>query len=198
MRSKLTNTSPSFLCPNCIGGILLHDLGLAFRSPTVNLMMKQPDFVKFMLDIQHYLSMELAFFEKPGYTCPCARLGDITIHFTHYANAEEAASKWNERKTRIDWRNLFVFASERDGLTKEEILRLGNLSCRGLVVFTANAYPDIPYALQIPQYASSGQIGNILKKSWKDESREYEQYFDFVKWFNEANGHPFDISNCIK
>ena len=182
--------SPSFLCPNCIGGILFHDLGLQFRSPTVNLMIKQPDFVKFALNAEHYLSLELEFYDKPGYSCPCARLGDITIHFTHYATAEEAAAKWHDRKTRIDWENLFVFASERDGLTKEGILALGNLRCRGLVVFTANAYPDIPYALQIPRYAPDGRVGNILEKSWKDESREYERYFDFVKWFNEAGGDP--------
>lgn len=198
LRSKLTNTSPSCLCPNCIGGILFHDLRLQFRSPTVNLMMKQPDFVKFVLNIEHYLSLKLDFYDKPGYTCPCARLGDITVHFTHYATAEEAAKKWDDRKKRIDWDNLFVFASERDSLTREDILQLGDLRCRGLVVFTAHSYPDIPYALQIPRYASDGEVGNILEKSWKDESREYERYFDFVKWFNEANGAPFDISRFAK
>ena len=46
MRSRLKNTSMTFLAPSCIGGILFHDLGLQFRSPTVNLMMFQPDFVK--------------------------------------------------------------------------------------------------------------------------------------------------------
>lgn len=186
MRRALTNTTPSFLCPNCIGGILFHDLGLQFRSPTVNLMMTQPDFVKFVLNLEHYLTLEPVFFHKPGFECPCAALEDVTVHFTHYATAEEATAKWNERKARIDWNNLFVFASERDGLTKEEILALGKIRCRGLVVFTANAYPDIPYVLQIPRYATDGQVGNILAKSWKDDSREYERYFDFVKWFNEA------------
>ena len=28
MREALTNTMPTFLCPNCIGGIIFHDLGL--------------------------------------------------------------------------------------------------------------------------------------------------------------------------
>lgn len=35
MREALTNMTPTFLCPNCIGGILFHDLGLQFRSPVV-------------------------------------------------------------------------------------------------------------------------------------------------------------------
>ena len=198
MRNALTNTAPSFLCPNCIGGILFHDLGLQFRSPTVNLMMTQPDFVRFVLHLEHYLQAEPVFFRKAGYDCPCARLEDITIHFTHYATEAEALEKWNQRKGRIDRRNLFVFLTERDGLTREELVQLGSLDCRGLVVFTAREYPDIPYALHIPRYAADGEIGNILEKSWRDESREYERYFDFVKWFNEADGAPFDAAPFAK
>lgn len=198
MRKALTNLEPSLLCPNCLGGILFHDLGLQFRSPTVNLMMKQPDFVKFVLNMEYYFLQELIFFEKPGYSCPCAKLDDITIHFTHYATPEEAAYKWNKRKDRIDCNNLFVFATERDGMTEADIRRLGDLRCRGLVVFTANDYPDIPYALQIPKYIMDGQVGNILEKSWMDESREYEEYLNFVKWFNEASGTPYDVSKFAK
>lgn len=198
MRAALTNTTPTFLCPNCIGGILFHDLGLQFQSPTVNLMMFQTDFAKFVLNLDHYLAQELAFFQHPDYTFPCARLGDITIHFTHYHTEEEAAQKWAERSARIDRDNLFVFLEERDGLTREDMLRLGQIHARGLVIFTANAYPDIPYALQIPKYASDGEVGDILTKSYRDDSREYEHYFDFVKWFNEAQESNFDVSPYLK
>lgn len=197
MRAALTNTTPTFLCPNCIGGILFHDLGLQFQSPTVNLMMFQTDFAKFVLNLDHYLAQELAFFQYPDYSFPCARLGDITIHFTHYHTEEEAAQKWAERSARIDRDNLFVFLEERDGLTREDMLQLGRIHARGLVIFTANAYPDIPYALQIPKYASDGEVGNVLAKSYLDDSREYEKYFDFVKWFNEGNG-AFDCSPFVK
>lgn len=198
MRKNLRNTSPTFLCPNCIGGILFHDLGLQFRSPTVNLMMLQPDFVKFVTNLDYYLSEELRFYHDPDYTCPCAKLSDITIHFTHYDSDEEAAKKWNERKTRIDPSNLFIFATERDGLTKEEIKQLGSISARGILVFSTKNYSDIPYTLQIPCLDEHGQVGNILKKSIFNESRKYENYFDFVKWFNEANGKPFDVSPFSK
>lgn len=198
MREALTNTTPTFLCPNCIGGILFHDLGLQFRSPTVNLMMLQTDFAKFVLDMERYLAEELVFFKHPEYDCPCARLGDITIHFTHYHSAEEAAHAWCERLKRIDPNNLFVFLEERDGLSRKDILRLGSIHARGLVVFTANSYPDIPYALQIHKYASEGEVGNILAKSYWDDSREYEKYFDFVKWFNEADGSGYAISDFCK
>ena len=64
MRARLKADSVSFFTPNCLGGLLFHDLGLQFRSPTVNLMLLQTDFAKFMLDMEAYLKKEFVFFEK--------------------------------------------------------------------------------------------------------------------------------------
>lgn len=193
MRKNLNNNEPTFLCPNCIGGILFHDLGLRFNSPTVNLMMLQTDFVKFILNLDQYLSQSLVFFKHPEYECPCATLGDITIHFTHYDNEEIAQKKWHERASRINRENMFIFLTERDGLSEDDIRALSKIKARGLVVFTANEYSDIPYTLQIPKYKYDHEIGNILAQSYLNGKREYENYFDFVKWFNEANDSNFDI-----
>lgn len=198
MRACLKNSNISFLAPNCIGGILFHDLNLKFMSPTVNLMMTQPDFVKLVLDIEYYKEKDLVFFKHPEYTGPCARLGDITVHFTHYATAEEAEKKWHERFDRLNKDNIFIFLEERDGLTKDEMLAIGELNVKGIVVFTANEYPDIPYALYLPKYHDDGEVGNILSRKYLDDSKEYEQYFDFVKWFNEANGKDYEIKPFVK
>lgn len=196
MQRELVNKNFSFICPNCLGGMLLHDLGLPFLSPTVNLMMNQCEFVKFALDMDYYLSQKLCFYDDPYYVCPCAKVGEshraITIHFTHYASREEAESCWKKRIPRIRYDNLFVFAMEKDGMTKEDILKLEMLKVRGLVVFTAHDYPDIPYTCFIPKYQKQGEIGNILVRSYLNDKKEYESYFDFVKWFNEANGRDYD------
>ena len=198
MRKQLHNTAPTFLCPNCIGGILFHDLGLQFQSPTVNLMMEQRDFLRFVLNLDHYLSQPLVFFEKPGYACPCAYAGDITIHFTHYHSAREAEEKWRERSKRINRENLFIFMSERDGITKEELMQLDAVKAKGIVVCTAHDYPDLPYTQYIEKYASDGEIGNILEKDWVTGRREYEKYFDFVRWFNEANGADHAVAQFCR
>ena len=198
LRKALVNHTVTFLCPNCIGGLLFHDLGLQFRSPTINLMMFQPHFVKFVHNIKYYLSKDFSPYIDPEFPVPCAHLEDIDIHFTHYATVEEGIRKWNERAKRIDWDNIFIFLTERDGLTYEEIKSLSHLKVRGILVFTAHDYPDIPYALQIPKYTADGEVGNILRKSRIDDRKEYENYFDFVKWFNEANGGSYDISPYIK
>lgn len=194
MRRELVNQTPSLLSPNCLGGILFHDLGLKFQSPTVNLMMFQNEFAKFVLNMDHYLEQELVFFQHPEFTFPCAKLDDLTVHFTHYKTEEDARRKWKERCDRIDRDNLFVILMERDGLSYEDMIRLGSIKARGLVIFTAHEYSDLPYTLQIKKYAADGEIGNTLRQNHLNGSREYEQYFNFMKWFNEAEEKNHDIT----
>lgn len=198
MRNAIKNMSPSFLCPNCIGGILFHDLGLKFMSPTVNLMMLQEEFAKFILNFDHYKNTPLKFYKDEQYSFPCAVLDDIHIYFTHYHSEEEAREKWEKRMERVDMNNLFVFLEERDHLSYEQIKKLGEINAKGLVIFTAHDYPEFPYCLFLKKYEKNGEVGNILIKSWINESREYEKYFDFVKWFNEAEGKPYNIHSCKK
>lgn len=198
IRRGLKNRNVSFLCPNCIGGMLFHDLGLQFRSPTINLMIRQKDFLKFVLDLEHYINQKLQFYDDKDYQCPCAKLDDITIHFTHYNSEKEAEQKWNERCKRVNLKNLFIFMMEKDGLTKSDIKLLANVKARGIVVFTAHDYLDIPYALYIRKYSTQKEVGNILKINHLNESKEYEKYFDFVKWFNESKGGNYNISNYKK
>ena len=115
-------------------------------------------------------------------------MGDVIIYFTHYKTQEEVRDKWIDRSMRIDDNNLFIFADERDGVAEHQIWELGKVSAIGILVFTAHRYQDIPYTQFLPAYEKEGEVGNILRRSLFDDSREYEKYFDFVEWFNEADG----------
>ncbi len=198
MRRDLKNTDFTLLTPNCLAGILLHDLGLRFLTPTVNLMMTQIDFLNFVLNLDGYLNEELSFFSDPDNMCPCAHiqsenLPQITIYFTHYKTVEDAKSKWIDRAKRVNRNNLFIFIEERDGLTYEDLKKLRYINARGVVAFTCNPYPDLPYCVYIDKYHAEGGVGNILAKSLLDDSREYEKFFNFVRWFNEAKGEDFNV-----
>ena len=196
MRRGLKNKGMSLFCPYCMGGTLFHDLGLQFCSPTINLMMYQTDFKKFILHLDDYLKQEFVFFKHPDYAFPCAKLGDVTVHFTHYKSEQDAVETWRRRCKRIDRNNMFVMCSERDGLTKDDILQLGReLKVRGLLVFTENPYPDIPYTLQITDGPVTSMQSTV---SHLTGERKCERLFDFVKWFNEANGGDYDISPYMK
>jgi len=139
----------TLLCPSCMGGELFHDLGLRFCSPTINLMMLQTDFVKFVTHFDEYMAKEFEFFKHPEYDFPCAKLGDITVHFTHYKSKEEALEKWYARSARINRDNMFI-------------------------VFTAHPFPDIPYALYIPEFKEAGIVQYIQNINYPSEKRNYE------------------------
>lgn len=203
MRKKLYNEDFSLLVPSCAGGHLYHDLGLQFRSPTINLMMFQNEFIDFVLNMEEYLSCELEFFDHEIYDFPCAKIkpkhfNEITIHFTHYNSKEEAKNKWIIRSKRINRDNIFVCLSERDGVTKEDIEKLAELKVKGIVVFTCNNYDGIPFQCFIPKYADSDEVGNVLKRHYWDDRKEYEEFFDFIRWFNEADGEPYDNKKFCK
>lgn len=57
---KLENKKPSIIASNCNGGVIYHDLGLKFYSPTINLFLYPKDYLKFISNLKYYLSLELS------------------------------------------------------------------------------------------------------------------------------------------
>ena len=108
---------------NCMGGVLSHDFGLRFLSPTINMFICPGDFVELMSHLKEYLSYDLREAEQTGKHYPVAILGEgqkrksIMLHGLHYSSYELLEKKWNERKQRINWDNLFIMMFERDGCT---------------------------------------------------------------------------------
>lgn len=118
-RRRIQNRSFSIISNTCIGGVISHDLGLQFLSPTVNLYIRPCDFVKFCADLRGYLELEpievtgdSSFFALPDY--PVAMLGDITLYCKHYADFAAAKAAWERRKSLIDWDNLFFIMTDRN------------------------------------------------------------------------------------
>ena len=50
---------------------------------------------------------------------PVAYLGDLTLFLVHYHSIEEAQKKWDERKRRINWENIVIINTDREGMTEE-------------------------------------------------------------------------------
>ena len=190
MRKNLKNKDFTFLASNCTAGIIYHRLGMKFLSPTINMFIWQDDFLKFVLDLPHYLDQKLRFIETDeGY--PVAMLDDIKLYFNHYKTNEEAEEKWEERKKRMNMDNLFILMCDRDGITDEDMLRLNEVNCRNKVVLTAKEHPEVDFAFQLPEYANEDYVGYYLGKNAITDKTVVEKHFDFVKWLN---GEP--PKNC--
>ena len=110
---KLQRSKLSIFSMSCFGGIISNFLGLPFRSPFINISLKEDEYIKFLRSPRVYMDENLVFFKK-GFEAnlriefPIYLLGDIFLYMNHYPNFDEALKKWYERKQRINWYNLFV------------------------------------------------------------------------------------------
>lgn len=127
-RKDLENKDFSIISSNCNGGCILHDLGMRFNSPFVNLWIKPQDFLKLLKDIHHYLSCDIVFTKEEGINYPIGLLDDVRIYFQHYKTEQEAKSKWMDRVKRINYSNLFVMFSDRDGCTESDLKEFDQMS----------------------------------------------------------------------
>ena len=187
-RSKYHNSDISIISANCTGGILYHDLGIPFLSPTINLYFRAEDFLKFCENIHYYLSInEMIECNEPsiirGRDYPVAYLGDLLLFLVHYSSVADAQKKWNERKKRINYNKIIILCSDRDGMTEELKDRFEKLPYKK-IMFTNkvdNKHPDTFY---IRGYEKEKCVGVITEHiGWKGK-RPIDQ-FDWVSFFNQ-------------
>ena len=181
VKKDFRNASFSLFSSNCVGCLMLHDLGIAFNSPFVNLYVDAKDYLKYLKNPQTYNQMD---FEEISteHNYPVGMLGDLTFHFVHYKTFEEAVSAFKRRVTRISYNDLFVIFSERDGCTYEDLKEFDSLPYKNKVVFTHKPYNDIKSSFCIEGFENDGSIGDILKWDKKLGKKVYDK-FDFVNWF---------------
>ena len=182
----MKNKDFSLIASNCNGAFILHDLGLQFRSPFVNLWMKPKDFIRMLGDIKHYMDFPLAFTSEEGINYPIGLLDDVKIYFQHYKSEEEALKKWNERKARINYDNLFVLFKENKWCTKEDFVTFDNLNFQNKIVFTHRPLPDIDSSFYIRGFEDKGVVGDCFLFMPNKPYMKYYDQFDYVKWFNNG------------
>jgi len=184
-RKRLHNTSFSLICSNCTGCILLHELGLKYNSPFVNLWMKPKDFIKCVANLKEYMAADLKFIDEPGIDYPIGLLKDIKIYFQHYSSDAEALNKWNERKKRINYKNLFIMMTDRDGCTLEDIVAFNKLPYSNKIIFTHIQYPEIHSAFYIKGFETQNSVGMCFDFINTFSSKKYYDQFDYIAWFNK-------------
>ncbi len=187
-RRRLKNRDISILCNNCVGAVISHDLGLQFRSPFVNLWLCPKDYIKFCENIAYYKSCELNFISphEKEVEYPVAKLDDIYIYFQHYQTEDEARDSWNNRKARTNSNNMCCLLIERDGCTKEDLIRFSRLPYpKASLVHIP--MPDVNDTYYIRGFEHGREVGNSIDyKRNHFFGRRYYDDFDYVSFFNEV------------
>ncbi|MBE6777093.1 MAG: DUF1919 domain-containing protein [Ruminococcaceae bacterium] len=182
---SLNNKNFTLISNNCNGGVLLHELGLRFNSPFVNLYVNTEDYIKYLQNFDYYNTLEVEFLNDTDKSYPVGRLGDLTVDFVHYKSNSEAKTKWNERTQRINKDNIFVILTEQDDCTFDCLKSFDNLNFENKVVFTCKRYPEIKSSVFVKKYYNNPK-GVFMFLDFPNRfsiKRNYD-VFDFVSWFN--------------
>ena len=113
----------------------------------------------------------------------------VYIYFNHHTDFADAKCDWDKRKKRILYDHLYVIASTRGGENREVVERWGSIKgLKGLVCFTKEKYPDVPYAFQLEGTMSGDFFMECMmeEKSGILQRRPWERQFDYVKWLNDS------------
>ncbi len=192
VRARIRNSDFTIICPNCCGGVLYHRLGMRFDSPTINTWMYKTDFCLMCSDLPYYLSMPLKFYFNPiKPNVPCAKIGEgnktIRIDFAHYKTEEEAEEKWNERKLRIHWDNLYIIACDGDGASVKDFELLEGVAKRK-IIFTSRPHPEIRDSFELyTMHRFETANGMQLTRHPITGLRSWEREFDYTTWLNGGN-----------
>ena len=181
---RLKNRRPTIIASNCIGTFMYYDMKLRFNSPTINLSFDMNDYVRFLENLQWYLKQPVVPCIDDRFEYPCGMLGDVEIRFNHYKTIEEAIAKWEERKQRIDWNNLFVIGIDGDNCTYETLKRFDVLPYKNKVIFTHKLYPEFSSAYYLRGFEDREGIFQPTDFKSQFLIRRHIDQFDYVSFLN--------------
>lgn len=155
--------------------------------------MYSADYIKFIYDLKWYLSLDLKFidyseskykddlikyhFEK----IPIGVLNDVEIVFLHYHSKAEAYEKWNRRKSRIHWDNLYFKMSEQNLCTLQHLKTFDKLPYKKKFVFVTKNY-SLDSQILFMDCKNQDCIPN--------DTNHFRKFIDLSNWLT---GKPFKL-----
>lgn len=195
--TRLKNQKITIISQNCIGGVIYHSCGLEFFSPTINLFIEDENFVKFVENLEYYLSLQpVALTEcyvdpiDSTIKYPKIKIGDIEICCLHSKSCADAIKDWERRRKKVYLDNVFVIGNSWNMHGNRELVeRLCNNDIYPTVCFATREFQGITNCVVLQEdfwkVDSRGIIRpNITDKIPDSDRYYYELYFDFIAWFN--------------
>ncbi|MBO5298164.1 MAG: DUF1919 domain-containing protein [Candidatus Homeothermus sp.] len=179
------NISRSVICNNCVGAMVLHDFGLCFNSPFVNLYITAPEYIKLLSNIEYYCSPTASIrdiTESAHYPKGLLQ-NEITLHFLHYDTFEEAEKKWRKRCERIDYNNLYVILVQQSSCNDNLINKFDKFTFKKSIALVNHLIPGINKQFTIPGWENAVTLGAITEYSDISGKRYYDS-FDWRKFLD--------------
>lgn len=119
-----------------------------------------------------------------GVSFPVGMIGDIKIYFMHYQTFEQARGKWMERVRRINYNNIFILMTDKDGCTYEDLCEFEQLPYDHKIVLTHKSYAELKSTYKIAGFEKDTEVG--ILSDWKPGffRRRWLDDFDYVSFLN--------------
>ena len=156
-RKRITSKNFTIISNNCWAGFVYQSYNMEYNTPTVGLFFMADDYIKFVSNLRHYMSIDEINFIEPHNSkwyenlkniskfgeYPIGKLGDIEIQFLHYKNKDEAQYKWNKRKERVNYKNILYKFSEMNECTEKQIIAFQKLKLKNKLCFVSGKYKKL-------------------------------------------------------
>lgn len=192
-RRFLHNQNFTIISNNCWAGHVYRYYNICYNTPTVGLFFFSDDYIKFVYNLRHYLESELRFISikeskyqnelinRGHINCPIGRLDDIEVVFLHYKSSEEAFIKWNRRKQRVIWDNIYFKFSEQNLCSFENLLAFDSLMTDKKLVFVSEDY-GLKSQIVFKEYIGEHSVPN--------DTLNFRKYVNLTRFLNQK---PFKL-----
>lgn len=185
------NNSPTIICNNCVGGVILHDLGLKFNTPTINtLFLSFDDFLYFVEHLKEFSELDVYELKQTEYPFPVGIQEHegrvVRVGFVHYASFDEGKAAWIKRMKRVNLDNTFV-VYESQMISDEELDAFSSIKYPKMVLSLTDKSRERKYS-----YYKGHQLyknwfpGKILVYKGFFRTKRYLDDFDYISFLNNG------------
>lgn len=153
---KLLSSDFTIIANNCWAGFIYQSYGIAYNTPTVGLYFMPDDYLKFVQNLDVYLTSNLTFIDPTSSRYkeslkathsfglyPVGKIRDIEIIFLHYHSEDEAYEKWTRRSARVNKEKLLIKFNDQNRATDEHISNFDKLDFKNKICFTSKEYQHL-------------------------------------------------------
>lgn len=186
LAKKQLDYNISLFCNNCVGAMVLHDYGMPFNSPCVNLWIEPAHYVEMLSNLEYYMSADIRELKQEDVNYPIGLLdGKIKIYFMHYDSFEQAVSAWRRRAQRVNYNKvhaIFVYMPECKLEDAENFLQLPEHIKKTLI-----APPAFPLKHESIRFIHDCEINGHLGNTTEVSDLSGHRYYNQINWLKELS-----------
>lgn len=149
------------------------------------------DYIKFIYNLKYYLSItpiEIKIDESTysnylktlNYDGVIGKIDDVELMFLHYEDFNEAKTKWERRKKRVNFDKIIYKFNDQNNCTIEELRLFEEFPAKNKILFTAKEYDGVEsYVLN--KYEAAGYVVDDTK------TKNIKTVFNIYDFVNSIN-----------